>query len=103
MSHVEGRLDQALMARYQDHMASVNYPYDINYMRWAGHGDNAVPEQQPTDFAKKWNATYAWPKLVISSTSEAFAAFEKRYGDQLPEVRGDWTPYWEDGAGWSGG
>jgi hypothetical protein len=22
-----------------------------------------------------------------------------RHGDRLPEVRGDWTPYWEDGAG----
>ena len=36
---------------------------------------------------------------MISSTSEAFRAFEKRYGDKLPQVRGDWTPYWEDGAG----
>jgi hypothetical protein len=99
MSHQIKGLDEECMARYQDHMAAVNYPYDINYMRWAGHGDNSVPEQQPTDFAKEWNATYTWPKLVISSTSEAFAAFEKRYGDKLPEVRGDWTPYWEDGAG----
>ena len=31
--------------------------------------------------------------------SEAFRAFEQRYGDKLPQVRGDWTPYWEDGAG----
>ncbi len=92
-------LDEEFMARYQDQMVKVDFPYDISYMRWTGHGDNAVPEQQPTDFAKAWNATYAWPKLVISSTSEAFAAFEKRYGDKLPEVRGDWTPYWEDGAG----
>jgi hypothetical protein len=99
MSHEIKGLDEALMARYQDQMDAVNFPYDISYMRWAGHGDNAVPEQQPTDFAKEWNHTYIWPKLVISSTSEAFAAFENRYGDKLPEVRGDWTPYWEDGAG----
>ncbi len=33
------------------------------------------------------------------STSEAFRAFEQRYGDKLPRVRGDCTPYWEDGAG----
>ena len=25
-------------------------------------------------------------------------AFEDRYGEQIPEVRGDFTPYWEDGA-----
>jgi hypothetical protein len=75
------------------------YPYDIAYIRWAGHGDNAVPEPQICDVVKEWNATHESPKLIIASTSEAFRAFEKRYGDQLPEVRGDWTPYWEDGAG----
>ena len=99
MSHTVGALDETVMARYQDQMDTVHFPYDISYMRWAGHGDNAVPEQQPADFANVWNATYAWPKLVIASTHEAFAALEKRYGDKLPEVRGDWTPYWEDGAG----
>ena len=36
--------------------------------------------------------------FVISSTSTAFRALEKRYGNKLPQVRGDWTPYWEDGA-----
>ncbi len=77
-----------------------DYPYDIAYVRWAGHtGDNAPPDPAICDFVKEWNATHAWPQFVISSTSEAFRAFEKRNGDKLPQVRGDWTPYWEDGAG----
>ncbi|MCX6226837.1 MAG: polysaccharide lyase family protein [Bacteroidia bacterium] len=38
-------------------------------------------------------------KFIISSSSEAFSAFEKKYGKQIPSVSGDWTPYWEDGAG----
>jgi alpha-mannosidase len=46
-----------------------------------------------------WNAKYDWPRFVISGTSEAFRALEERHGDELPVVRGDWTPYWEDGAG----
>ncbi len=75
------------------------YPYDIAYMRWAGHGDNAVPDPAICEFVKEWNATHDSPRFIISSTSEAFRAFEQRYGDQLPQVRGDWTPYWEDGAG----
>ena len=29
----------------------------------------------------------------------SFSRLEQRYGDKLPRVRGDWTPYWEDGAG----
>jgi len=28
-----------------------------------------------------------------------FKEFERRYGSQVPRVRGDFTPYWEDGAG----
>jgi alpha-mannosidase len=39
-----------------------------------------------------------YPRLIISTTVEAFRAFEKRYGDKLPEFSGDYTPYWEDGA-----
>ncbi|MGD0897643.1 MAG: hypothetical protein ABR915_07385 [Thermoguttaceae bacterium] len=74
-------------------------PYDVAYIRWAGHGDNAVPDPTICDFVKDWNARYAWPRLVISGTSEAFRALEDRYGKDLPRVRGDWTPYWEDGAG----
>ena len=26
------------------------------------------------------------------------AEFEQEYGAQIPEYRGDFTPYWEDGA-----
>ena len=48
---------------------------------------------------KKWNEEYEWPRFSISTTSDAFAAFEKQYGHQLPEFKGDLTPYWEDGAG----
>ncbi|MBI5394602.1 MAG: hypothetical protein HZA91_04820 [Verrucomicrobia bacterium] len=58
-----------------------------------------MPDPAICEFVKEWNATHAWPQFVISSTSDAFRAFEKRHGDKLPQVRGDWTPYWEDGAG----
>ena len=37
--------------------------------------------------------------MVIATTSELFREFEKRYADKIPVVRGDFTPYWEDGAG----
>ena len=47
---------------------------------------------------REWNAKYAYPRLIIATTSEAFHEFEKRYGDKLPTYRGDLTPYWEDGA-----
>jgi hypothetical protein len=50
------------------------------------------------DTVKEWNATHAFPKLVIATTDEMFRDFEQRYGDSLPTAKGDFTPYWEDGA-----
>lgn len=98
MSHAIPTLTPDFVQMYQDQLDRTAYPYDIAYMRWSGHGDNAEPDPAICDFVKDWNAEYAWPHFVISSTSEAFRAFEKKYGPQLPRVAGDWTPYWEDGA-----
>ena len=67
-------------------------------LRWT-KGDNGGPDESVMPTVRDWNAKYAWPKLIISTTSEMFHEFEKRYGDKLPVYRGDMTPYWEDGAG----
>jgi len=74
------------------------YSYDIVQLRWT-KGDNGPPDEGVMPFVRDWNAKYVWPKLTIATTSEAFHAFEKRYGAQLPTFRGDMTPYWEDGSG----
>lgn len=92
-------LSSDFVSSYTKELQNRKYPYDIAYIRWSGHGDNAVPEIEICDFVKDWNSKYDWPKFVIASTSTAFSAFEKKYGNQLPVVKGDWTGYWEDGAG----
>ncbi len=74
------------------------YPYDLVQLRWT-KGDNGGPDETAMPMVRDWNAKHAWPKLIISTTSEMFHEFERRYGDQLPAYRGDMTPYWEDGAG----
>lgn len=93
------RADANMVADCQDYLDAVKSPYDISYIRWAGHGDNGLPDPQICEFARDWNQNYEWPKFRIASTSEAFRAMEERYGSQLPQVKGDLTPYWEDGAG----
>jgi hypothetical protein len=99
MSHRYGTMSPQLVEDFCAGLEQRGYPYDIAYVRWSGHGDNAAPDPAICNFVKTWNADHAWPQFVIASASEAFQAFEKRYGDQLPVARGDWTPYWEDGAG----
>jgi alpha-mannosidase len=98
MSHVM-KVGPDFVSKYQDRMDDVHYSYDISYIRWSGHGDNAEPDPEISEFVRSWNEKYEWPRFSIASTGTAFSAFEKRYGNQLPQYRGDLTPYWEDGAG----
>ncbi len=80
------------------HMEESEYPYDLVQLRHC-LGDNAGPGTDLSEFVKDWNTKYAYPKLIIATTREMMRDFERRYGDGLPEIRGDFTPYWEDGAG----
>src|ERR1700752_2287523 len=93
------QLDTRLVNEYQARLDEVGFSYQISYIRWSGHGDNAQPDPEICEFVKKWNEEYEWPRFSISTTSDAFATFEKQHGHQLPEFKGDLTPYWEDGAG----
>ncbi|MCX7007863.1 MAG: hypothetical protein NTY53_11560 [Kiritimatiellaeota bacterium] len=96
-----GNHSPSIIAAWNDlakQLEAANYPYNIAYMRWS-KGDNGRPDETLMSFVRDWNATHASPKFIIATTSEAFHAFESRYGDKLPTYRGDMTPYWEDGAG----
>ncbi len=98
MSHLM-KLTPEWVNKYQARLDEVAYPYEISHIRWSGHGDNAVPDPEICEFVKSWNEEYEWPRFTISTTRDAFATFEKQYGAQLPQHKGDLTPYWEDGAG----
>ncbi|MGC8829761.1 MAG: discoidin domain-containing protein [Verrucomicrobiia bacterium] len=85
--------------RYLEELQEKRYHYDITYIRWNVHGDNGAPDEKLSDVVRDWNNKYAVPKLIITTTADAFRRFEKRFGNSLPQYRGDYTPYWEDGAG----
>ena len=91
------KLDQQL----PEHLAQLErkgYPYDIVQLQWCVGSDNGPPDAALPEVVKNWNAKHVYPKLVIATTSELFREFEKRYAAKIPRVRGDFTPYWEDGA-----
>ena len=94
----DGEALARFIPQYLIELETNAYPYDITYLRWNVHGDNGSPDEKLADVVRDWNARYAYPRLIISTTAVAFREFERRYGGKLPEFRGDYTPYWEDGA-----
>ncbi|MBN2021723.1 MAG: hypothetical protein JW809_02930 [Pirellulales bacterium] len=82
---------------YLHQLDERGYPYDMVQVRHC-LGDNGEPDVGFADTVKAWNAAHAYPKLVIATTAEMFRDFESRYGDAIPTAKGDFTPYWEDGA-----
>ena len=99
LAHIYDALSPRLIDDLCTRLQKPSYPYEIAYIRWAGLGDNGVPDESLCDVVKDWNRTHQSPHFKIAGTTEAFQALEQRYGKSLPEYRGDWTPYWENGAG----
>lgn len=75
-----------------------HHPYDIYVVTWA-MWDNALLDADLPDAVNSWNKDYAYPHLVIASAHEIMQTFEKRYGNKLPVVKGDYTEYWTDNMG----
>ena len=90
-------LSRHLPARLAE-LEKTGYPYDLVQIRWTVGSDNGNVDNKLPDLVKNWNMEHASPRLVIATTSELFREFEKRYADKIPTVRGDFTPYWENGA-----
>ena len=94
-----GRLDSGRLFEYLKRLDDSKYPYDMVNVRYSIGGDNGPPDPDLSDFVKDWNEKYAYPKIVISTASEMCREFERRYAKEIPKADGDFTPYWEDGAG----
>jgi hypothetical protein len=74
-----------------------HFPYKIMYVMEGC--DSAPPPVYVPGIIRRWNQTYVWPRLIISTVEHAEHQFTKKYGDKIPSYRGDYNPYWEDGAG----
>ncbi|MGB6742546.1 MAG: glycosyl hydrolase-related protein, partial [Terracidiphilus sp.] len=53
---------------------------------------------QQAEIAGEWNSIYAYPHLDYSGFHDAMVSIEKQFDGDLPTIRGDGGPYWEDGA-----
>lgn len=97
-SRVGSRIDTRKILGHLGRLERRGYPYDLVQVRYMIGHDNGPPNPALPDFVKQWNQKYAYPRMIVSSNSEMCRELEKRYGDKIPVVSGDFTPYWEDGA-----
>lgn len=86
------------IAGYLDELNANNYPYDMVQWRYNIVADNGPIDSTIPGFVDQWNKKYSSPKIVLNTTDKLFEAFEQKYGNSIPVVKGDITPYWEDGA-----
>jgi len=94
----ENFIDGYLWKKLKQLEADSSYTYDLFPMTWA-MADNTPIDADLPDAVKSWNEEYAFPHLVIASSTDIMSAFEKKYGDIIPSFRGDFTEYWTDGLG----
>lgn len=86
------------LLQHLSELEQKGYSYDMVQLRYAIGIDNGPPDTRLSRFVSDWNDRYASPRLIIATTSEMFRRFEHRYGDDLPVVAGEFSPYWEDGS-----
>ncbi|WP_409235253.1 alpha-mannosidase [Streptomyces sp. PA5.6] len=76
------------------------YPWDILHLRVQGKfGDNAPPRRIIADTVRRWNETWAFPRLRLSRNEDFFTDAEARLGGEIRTFEGDWTDWWVDGVG----
>jgi len=83
---------------YMRELEDTGYPYEMVQVRYTTGGDNGPPDPKLSDTVRAWNEQFESPRIVVATSQEMFEEFERRYGDKIPSIRGDFTPYWEDGA-----
>jgi alpha-mannosidase len=86
------------ISAYMDELETQSYPYDMVQWRYNIVADNGPTDSLISQFVMDWNQHYKSPKMILNTVDKMFEEFERRYGDRLPVFRGDFTPYWEDGA-----
>jgi len=81
------------LARYR----RSNYPVDA-VLLYGLYTDNAAIRDGEVDIIKKWNDTYAYPKITPSTDADYHEYITRNFGKKLPVYRGDGGAYWEDGS-----
>lgn len=85
---------------YIESLKSRGYPFQMATVQYSGyHTDNSPPSMRHCDAIKKWNETYAWPKIKSATAKEFLIAIEEKHSDDLPVWKAAYPDWWTDGFG----
>jgi alpha-mannosidase len=59
--------------------------------------ENTSLSQEQVLLPAQWSKLYAYPRFDFSTFADAMQSIARQFGDEIPVVRGDFGPYWEDG------
>ncbi len=85
------------ISRYYDYANKQwNYPYDAYLLPYypSQGGDNQPQTIVPSEIAKRWNAKFINPKIVIATPADFFDYVSAAYGAQIPIIKGELPPFW---------
>lgn len=77
------------------------YPHEFLMMQITNvrYHDNGAPQPALPDFIRRFNATNPKVRLRFITISDFFDRMRQEPEDRLPLLRGDWTDWWNFGAG----
>lgn len=79
------------------YLSRKQHPFDAVYLHGA-YCDNVDNDDTLARVVDKWNATYAYPKIIFCRGSEYLRYIEKHFPDSIRTVKGDFGVWWEDGV-----
>ena len=85
-----GNCRQGLPA-YLQQFSAPEYKPDAVLM-FGSQLENTDARLSEPEFIANWNATYAYPKFILSTFPDYFRYIERKYGSQLATVSGDGGP-----------
>ena len=75
------------------------HPFLMQQLTNIRYHDNASPQPGIPDFVRRWNAEDPPVRLRLITISDFFDRLRAEPEDRLPVMRGDWTDWWNFGAG----
>lgn len=87
---------EAGLAHYVTTLEERGYPYDL-VLLYGMFVDNSRVSDRFVRVINEFNAKWDNPRVELATSDEFFERFSERY-QGLPEVRGSFGSYWEDGA-----